>query len=93
MSDSVNKLNSMILEVYAKHCVIVRENELNIPVHLFPNHMKHLAEKWLTILNQYEFSTLTVDSVRDLKTEGVYYAPILTYSDGYDILKSSWLRE
>lgn len=92
MKDSIRLINNLILEKYADHCNILRIEPKLTDINTFGEWEDAKALHWLNILNNVEFSTLSIEMFSD--TSGVeYYAPVLIYSDGVDLVRDQFLVE
>lgn len=87
MNDTIRVINTLIIDAYGKHCSVVREDPLENSVVLFDKDDHFLAESWLKVLNEYEFSTLTVEP-----SEKNVYSPVLIYSNDVDIVRETYVR-
>ena len=92
MSDSVQKINNMIMERYGELCSILRIEPKLTDINTFGEWEECQAKHWLDVINNTEFATLSIEERKD--SAGVeYYAPVLIYSDGVDVVRESFTVE
>lgn len=92
MNDSVRKINNLILEKYGEMCNVLRLEPKLTDVNTFGEWEEDQAQHWLNVVNNTEFATISIEECKD--TAGVsYFAPVLIYSDGVDVVRESFKVE
>jgi hypothetical protein len=87
MNQIISKLNSKILEAYGDFFSATRTEALESDVNLFGEWEAEKASHWMNILDNYEFATVSIEKVQETSGRVDYYAPVLVYSNGVEVVK------